>query len=226
MERVRSGCGNIDRLLRGGFPFHQINFVYGEASTGKSILCMQCAAESAASKFKVFYMDSDGSFSAHRLETLPMKHEIAERIVVFRPEDFHDQVRITETLESLLTRTPTFLVVDSITGLYRASLKRSRDAFAYNRELNRELAYLTDLAKRFDLCLLLTGEVHSQPGPGDWSVGPVATRALGHWSQLVLRLRPTPRREVRECILEKMEGEEVAGPRALFRITKTGIENA
>ncbi len=226
MEKLGSGCIGVDRLLKGGFPLHQINFVYGEASTGKTVLAMQCAVETAVREFKVFYIDSDGSFTPHRLESLMVREEVARRIVVFRPDDFRDQVRITETLETVLTKAPAFLVADSITGLYRAALRRPKEAFAYNRELNRELAYLADLAKRFRLGTLLTGEVHSQPGFGDWSVEPVATRTLQHWSQLILRLRLTPRRDVRECVLEKMEGREVSGPRCLFRIGEAGLEDA
>lgn len=226
MERLSCGCNSIDKMLKGGFPLHQLNFVYGEASTGKTVLSMQFAVESAARGFKVFYLDSDGSFTPHRLENLPVKDEVAQRIVVFRPEDFQDQVRITETLEALLTSTPTFLLVDSMTGLYRAALRKPIEAFGYNRELNRELAYLADLSKRFELGTLLTGEVHSQPGPGDWSVEPVATRTMRHWSRLIIRLRPTPRQDVKECVLEKIEGREVTGPRCLFRITETGVEDA
>lgn len=226
MEKLTTGCRGLDRLVKGGLPMQQINFVYGEASTGKTILSMQCAIEAAVKGFKVYYLDSDQSFTPHRLENMPVSPEAAERIVVFRPEDFRDQAGITERLESLLTKNSTLLVIDSVTGLYRAGLGKPREVFAYNRELNRQLAYLADLANRFPLGTLLTGEVHSQPGPRDWTVEPVATRALKHWSRLILRLNHSIRGDVRECILEKINGREVTGPRSLFRISETGIEDA
>ena len=225
MERLSTGCSSLDKLLKGGFPLHQVNLVYGEASTGKTVLSMQCAIESASKNFKVFYVDSDQSFSPHRLKNLPVTDDVAQRIVIFRPEEFQDQVRITETFENLMTKTPALLVIDSVTGLYRAGLGKPKEVFAYNRELNRELAYLSDLARRFKLGTLLTGEVHSQPSFGEWTVEPVATRTLRHWSRLILRLRPTARRDVRECILEKMDGKEVVGERAFFRISETGVED-
>ncbi len=226
MDKLTTGCASLDRLVKGGFPMQQISFVYGEASTGKTILCMQCAIEAAVKGFKVYYLDSDQSFTPNRLESMLVSLEAAERIVVFRPEDFQDQAGITETMEALLTRNSTLLVIDSVTGLYRAGLGKPREVFAYNRELNRQLAYLADLAHRFPLGILLTGEVHSQPGPGEWTVEPVATRALRHWSRLILRLRHSLRGDVREGILEKVEGREVAGPRSLFKITEIGIEDA
>jgi RecA/RadA recombinase len=215
----------LDRLLRGGLPLRQINLVYGEASTGKTIFAMQCALEASARSFKVFFVDSDLSFSTERLESMDRDGGLAENIVVFQPEDFREQSRITDSLEVLLTKTPALLIIDSVTGLYRADFDRPGTSFVQNRELNRQLAYLSDLTSRFELTILLTGQVHSQPSGGGWVIAPVATRSLKHWSYLILRLRPTPRHDVRECLLEKLDGKEVRGPRALFRIGERGLED-
>jgi len=72
-------------LLGGGFPLRQISLLYGEASTGKTILSMQCALEMARKDFRVFYVDADQSFSAQRLERMIGGPEFAEKIVLFRP---------------------------------------------------------------------------------------------------------------------------------------------
>lgn len=225
MERLSTGCSNIDSILKGGFSPHQINLIYGEASTGKSILAIQCGIQAARQNCKVFYVDSDQSFSPNRLESVPLSTDLLEQFIIFRPGDFQDQIKITETFENLLTKKQTLLVIDSITGLYRASLRDRKDSFEYNRELTRELAYLADLSRRFPLVTILTGEVHSRPRPVQWSVEPVATRSLEHWSSTVARLRPTARSDVRELMLEKLDGRAVHGPRALFRITSSGIED-
>src|SRR5712664_828892 len=225
MERLSTGMGGLDRLLKGGFALRQINLVYGEASTGKTVLAMQSARRAAGRGFKVFFVDADLSFSVQRLESLDRGRELAENIVVFQPEHFREQIRITESLEVLLTQTPALLIVDSVTGLYRADLEKPGTVFVHNRELNRQLAYLSDLVSRFELTILLTGQVHSQPSRGSWIIAPVATRTLRHWSHLILRLRPTPRRDVREGLLEKIDGREARGARALFRIGETGLED-
>ena len=212
-------------LLGGGFPLRQISLLYGEASTGKTILSMQCALEMARKDFRVFYVDADQSFSAHRLERLIGGPQQAEKIVLFRPEDFRDQVEIVQNLENVLTKTPALVVVDSITALYRSDDGGSEKIFARNRELNRQLAHLNSLAARYTLWVLLTGQVHSTPSGGEWMVEPVATRTLKHWSDLILRLRQTPKMDVRDCILEKKNGVEVAGAHSLFRIGEDGIED-
>ncbi len=225
MERLSTGTSGLDRLLKGGFALRRINLVYGEASTGKTVLAMQSALEASARGFKVFFVDADLSFSVQRLESLDRGGELAENIVVFQPEDFGEQSRITESLEGMLSKTPALLIVDSVTGLYRADIEKPGAAFIRNRELNRQLASLSDLASRFELTILLTGQVHSQPSRGSWLIAPVATRTLRHWSYLILKLRPTPRHDVRECLLEKIDGKDVRGPRALFRIGETGLED-
>jgi RecA/RadA recombinase len=225
LQKLSTGTGGLNRLLKGGFALRKISLVYGEASTGKTILAMQSALEAATMGFKVFFVDADLSFSVQRLESLDRGGELAENIVVFQPEDFREQTRITESLEGLLSKTPALLIIDSVTGLYRADLEKPGTVFVQNRELNRQLAYLSDLASRLDLTILLTGQVHSQPGRGSWLIAPVATRTLRHWSHLILRLRPTPRQEVREALLEKLDGRETRGPRALFRIGESGLED-
>jgi RecA/RadA recombinase len=225
MERLSTATDGLDRLLKGGFALRQINLVYGEASTGKTVLAMQAALEAAAKGFKVFFVDADLSFSAQRLESLDRGGELAENILVFQPKDFREQSRITESFEVMLSKTPALLIIDSVTGLYRADLDKPGTVFVRNRELNRQLAYLSDLGSRSELTVLLTGQVHSQPSGGNWLIAPVATRTLRHWSHLILRLRPTPRRDVRECLLEKLDGRDIRGARVLFRIGEAGLED-
>jgi len=226
LDFLSSGSDAIDRLLGGGFPFHQISLLYGEAATGKTILSMQCVLEAARKEYKVFYLDSDQSFSVNRMERLAGGRELAERIVLFRPEDFDEQGRIVENIENLLTKTPILLVVDSITGLYRGGQVKPEGYFGRDRELNRQLAQLDALASRFAAWILLTGQVHSSPTGGEWLVEPVATRTLRHWSDLILRLTQTPRPNVRDCFLEKKNGLDVSGNHCPFKITDEGIEEA
>jgi len=226
LDFLSSGSPAIDRLLGGGFPLHQISLLYGEAATGKTILSMQCVLEAARKEYKVFYLDSDQSFSANRMERLAGGRELAERIVLFRPEDFDEQGRIVENIENLLTKTPTLLVVDSITGLYRGGQVKPEGYFGRDRELNRQLAQLDALGSRFAAWILLTGQVHSSPTGGEWLVEPVATRTLRHWSDLILRLTQTPRPNVRDCFLEKKNGLDVSGNHCPFKITDEGIEEA
>jgi RecA/RadA recombinase len=226
LEFLSTGVHGIDRLLGGGLSLHQVSMVYGEAATGKTILSMQCVLEAARKEYKVLYIDSEQSFSANRMEHIAGGTELAERIVLFRPEDFEEQGHVVESIENLLTKTPTLLVVDSVTGLYRTGRVNPERYFARDRELNRQVAQLHALASRFAMWVLLTGQVHSSPAGPVWLVEPVAERTLRHWSDTILRLNKTPRPGVRDCFLEKRNGLEVSGTHWPFRITESGIEDA
>src|SRR3989475_7402778 len=103
MERLSTGVSGLDRLLKGGYTIRTINLVYGEASTGKTVLSMQSALAAAARGLKVFFVDADLSFSVQRLESLDRGEELAENVLVFQPEGFREQVLITVIIEVLLS---------------------------------------------------------------------------------------------------------------------------
>src|SRR2546427_7305553 len=124
MERLSTGTSGLDRLLKGGFALRRINLVYGEASTGKTVLAMQSALEASARGFKVFFVDADLSFSVQRLESLDRGGGLSENIVGFQPEDFWGQSRVTESLEGVLSNTPALFVVDLVASVYRAGIEK------------------------------------------------------------------------------------------------------
>src|SRR5205823_8377843 len=132
-----------------------------------TIVSLTYAVEMTRKGFRVVYVHADQSFSAQRLERMIGGLQFAEKIVLFQPEDFKDQVEIIENLENVLTKTPGLVVVDSITGLYRADNGGSEKIFARNGEVNRQLAHLNSLAARFKLWVLLTGQVHSTASGGE-----------------------------------------------------------
>ncbi len=223
LDALNTGAPNLDRLLQGGFPSKQLVLVYGKANAGKTIVAMSSAVQAAKNGGRVFYIDADRSFSIQRL---PLEHEILERILLFQPENFREQTRIVENMENLLGDQPALIVIDSITTLYRVDSVGPREALIHNRELNRQLAYLADLAARYNVTIILTGQVHSHPEGGFWTTEPVADRTLQHWAKLVLRLRQTKEMDVREAKLEKLHGRDMEdGPRALFRIDETSIRD-
>ena len=187
---------------------------------------MQSAVEAAHRDCKVFYVDSDQSFSSNRMESISGGQQVADRIILFRPENFEEQDLILENFENLMTNAPTLLIVDSITGLYRTGRIKPEEYFGRDRELNRQIARLHSLAARFGLWILLTGQVHSSPSGGQWLVEPVATRTLKHWADVILRLTQTPRSGVRDCLLEKGNRTELTNGHSLFKIGENGIQDA
>src|SRR5438093_4553070 len=173
MEKLGTGTSGLDRMLKGGFALRRINLVYGEASTGKTILAMQSALVASARGFKVFFVDADLSFSVQRLESLDRGGEFAENIVVFQPENFREQSRITESMEVMLSKTPELLIVDSVTGLYRADIEKPGTVFVQNRGWNSQRVFFSAFSWGLALTTWLMGGFLSRRRGGAWVIPPV-----------------------------------------------------
>lgn len=226
MDVVPAGCYALDRMLRGGFPAGQVALIYGEASTGKTTIAVQCAINCAMRGFKTLFIDSDNAFPPNRLSQIAQQElgTIAPYILLFTPQKFKEQVHVIESLDSLLTPSFALVVVDTITSLYRTELGSPSETFALNRELNRQLAYLVDIAKTKKVAVLLTSQVHSIIGELN-EVEPLATRVLNFHSRIVINLRKTAKVGVVDAALQKFLGRRTPHASSKFKLTETGIQD-
>lgn len=223
---ISTNCSSINRLLGGGIPSGQITLIYGAYDTGKTSFAIQCAISCAKKKTRTLYVDSDDTFSTTRLSQIASDDldSISPMIIVFKPRNFIEQGVLFENLERYLSCSTALVVVDTITSLYRIGLRNAEETFALNRELNRQLAVLTEVAKKNAVALLLTSQVHSVID--EWPFGkiePVANRVLNFWSQNVLRLNLSKRPPVREATLEMKPGGKLKERICSYLLTEKGI---
>jgi len=204
--RLITGCGAFDGILDGGFRFGRVALVYGEASTGKTTVALACAVGylRREPRGKVFYVDADNKLSTDRLVQMSRNEtDLLERFIVMRPQSFHGQTELVEELSELLPPQPTPMIVDSITGSYRLEAGDPDRTFVANKELNRQLGFLSESTRTRGTAVLLTGQVHSvlrqEPSP----VEMVAQRLLTYWSDTIVRLEPTHMPGVRQATIEK-----------------------
>lgn len=206
LQKTTTGCRTIDDALGGGFPAESISLIYGEAETGKTTLVMQCAVNCASRGYKTLFVDCDGTFAPQRLSQIASKQfkEIAELIILMKPNDFREQAAIVDQLADYVTANFGLVVLDTFTSLYRLRIAESPSrTFELNRELNRQLAVLAQTARTQKIAVLITGQVHSVLSDVPVSVEPVATRVLKFWADAVIALKPTENHQVIEMILEK-----------------------
>jgi len=223
LKSLATGCGRLDSMLEGGITIGVITLIYGEASTGKTTLCLGVAIEAGRKGFKVIYVDSDSSLTPGRLNWILKgltREELEELgILFFRPLDFYEQRELIEGLEAYLRGDFKLIVVDSITNLYRASLAEG-STFKLNRELGRQLAYLAELAARKDLAVMCTAQVHSKPDRG--ITEPVAKRVLTYWSKAILRLGFPENHALRELKVEDYPDDRIRGRSILLSFRSDG----
>ena len=222
---IPTGCGSLDELLGGGLPADGVSLVYGEAETGKTSLAVQCTVNCARMNYKAIFIDSDGTFTPKRLSQIAYydSEEISPQIILMRPTSFEEQALVADHLDEYITERVGLIVVDTVTSLYRAELGGvQKEAFALNRELNRQLACLAQIAKTRKIATLVTSQVRSILAQESVGIEPVATRVLRFWCDTVLNLKHSGQTRVVRAVLEK-HPERKKPESCYFRIEKTGI---
>ena len=224
-SKLPIGCLSLDRMLRGGFTAGQLALIYGEAATGKTTTVVQAAAGSAARGLKVVYIDSDRSFTQQRLNQIAGSRsaEVSELITLVFPETFSEQRRIVESLENYVSPKLGMVIVDSISSLYRAAFSGADSIFNLNRDLNRQVAYLSELASSHNIVCIITSQVHSRIAPAAADIEPVARRTMFHFPRLILRIKNTPKPGVREFILERIDGSDSVRQTCPIRLQESGL---
>jgi RecA/RadA recombinase len=227
IKRILTGCGCIDSNLEGGISPESITLVYGEPETGKTTLAMQCAVNCAMQGYKALFMDCDGTFSAKRFAQVASGkfEEIAEFVVLVKPNDFKEQTAVVDRLSDYTAKNCGLVIIDTVTSLYRLSVAESgKKAFGLNRELNRQMAVLAQTAKTQKIPIVATSQVSSVFNETPVSVAPVATRVLKFWADTVVAMKPTENPQVIKVVLEKTpkRAQEVT---CHLRIEETGLHD-
>lgn len=203
---IPTGCKPIDVILEGGIPFKTVSLVYGEAETGKTTLAIQCAINCARQGYKTLFIDCDGTFSARRITQMTWEKptEAAELIILMRPNNFHEQTLVIDHLTDYVAKSFGLVIIDTITGLYRVKVAESpAKAFELNRELNRQMALLAQIAKTKEVSVLVISQVHAIFTAVHGSIEPVATRVLKFWADTIIEMKPTENVRIIKAILEK-----------------------
>lgn len=202
---IQTGCLSIDKLLGGGFPTKSVSLIYGEAETGKTSLAVQCAVNCARKNKKSLFIDTDGTFSYERLSQIATYDfkEISPFMIIMRPSLFKDQTIAIDNLEKVITNKFGLIIVDTITSLYQVTPDNKKETFAVNRELNRQMAVLTQIAKTSGVAVLIISQVRSIPFGKKIKTKPVARRVLNYWSDVTLNMEQSGQTRVIKILREK-----------------------
>ena len=228
---ISTGVKDLDALIENGLPFKSLIHIFGESGTGKSTLAIQCAKNCVLQGWKVLVLDNEHTCSGARLKNIceTESSEIAQSIFVYEPSSFENQSETIENLEKYITDKTKMIIIDTITTHYRLALtEKSEKNVVLNRELNRQLALLKDLAQHFELTVLMTNQVRGTLKRGILKDGiePVAAAILNYWADYEIQLGYLPDRQMirRTAVLVKAP-TNIKKPPIEFLLTEKGIEN-
>ena len=224
-NKLPTGSKILDALLEGGYEKDVITTIYGPAGSGKTVLCLLCSISIARFGKKVIYVDSEGGFSLERLRQI-CSHmsqdytKILNNFIFLRPTSFAEQKNSFEKLRGIVNDKIGLIVVDTIAMLYRLELGKSEDIHEVNRELGRQISYLTEIARKKRIPIIITNQVYTDFDDKD-KVNIVGGDILKYGSKCLMELQITPNGN-RRIILRKHRS--IAEEKVLiFKIVEGGI---
>lgn len=221
MDKIPSGSKILDRMLNGGYEKDIITTIYGPAGSGKTILCMLATINMARSGKNIIYFDTEGGFSLERLKQIAFDYKkILGKMAFIKPTSFKDQKKSFEKIKDMVNDKVGLIVVDTIAMHYRLEKDKNGDIYEVNRDLGKQLSYLTEIARKKFIPILVTNQVYADFENKD-KINLVGGDLLKYSSKCLLELQITPSGN-RRVILKKHRSIE-QDKEILFKIVEGGI---
>jgi DNA repair protein RadB len=148
--------------------------------------------------------------------------EVLSNIIFFKPTSFAEQKQAFEKLKEAIDDKVGLIVVDSIAMLYRLELGKTDDIYNVNRELGQQISYLTEIARKKNIPVLLTNQVYAN-FDDKTKVNMVGGDILKYGSKCLIELHLNETTRRRKAVLRKHrflpELKQIN-----FRIEEKGIE--
>jgi DNA repair protein RadB len=175
-------------MLGGGIPFGLITHIFGASATGKTTLAIQCALNIAKKRMKTFYIDTENGVHPARVLQIASSADSLQFLIIIRPKSFAEQSNLIDKMESFITNDVKLVVIDTATKLYRAELDYLAKNVALNRELNRQMAELLNLASEHNIAVIVTNQVSAEIKERENQTKPAGGAIISYWSSLDLKL--------------------------------------
>jgi DNA repair protein RadB len=183
MGRITTGSAELDRLLDGGYETDIVTTIYGPAGSGKTNLCLMCAAAAGKGK-KVLFIDTDGGFSVERLRQIsPDYRKVLDNIMIFKPTNFSEQRKAVGDIIKVVNPGTGLVVLDTVVTLYRVE-RTSQQLYDLMRELGLQVSGLSEIARKRNIPVLLTSQVYEKSD----EVKMVRGDLLGYVSKCIIAL--------------------------------------
>ena len=212
----------IDKLLGGGLEIGAITNFYGEAGSGKTNLALIATKAAIDAGKKVVYIDTENNFSFERFAQIVGKGRVEdylENVFLIEPKSWKEQCEQIEKLRFLVKNEDIgLIVVDSIVSLYRLELT-DENHVEVNKEHSRQYATLMQLAREYNLAVLVTNQIYTISGKIELTSRLIAK----YWSKALVKLEKLDRANRRRATIIKHRSLP-EGKAMEFEITGNGIK--
>ncbi len=233
VDRISTGSENLDEMLGGGVETQGITEFYGEFRTGKTQISHQLSVNTQLLEDEngdiphVVYIDTEHTFRPERIERMAEDAGIdpekaLDRIHVARGSTTDHQMLLVEKVSEIAEEHEVkLLVVDGLMSNFRTEYV-GRGALAERQQkLGKHLSDLHDLAEKYNLAVVVTNHVQSDPNSffGD-PTKPIGGHVLGHAATVRVYLKKG-KKEARKSRL--IDHPQLPPESATFRISEKGV---
>ncbi|KAF9761325.1 Meiotic recombination protein DMC1/LIM15 like protein [Nosema granulosis] len=239
--KITTGGSDFDALIGGGIQTMSITEVFGEFRTGKTQLAttmcvtVQLPEEQGGCNGKAAFIDTEGTFRPERLKDIAVRYnldpeETAENVIYARAYNSEHQNELLSNLASKFSEENgkfKLLVVDSVISLFRVDFSGRGELGERQQKLNQFLSKLMNMAEEYNVAVLITNQMMSDPSGGMTFVSdpkkPIGGHVLAHASTTRIYLRKG-RGETR--VAKIYDSPDFPESEAIYSITEGGIDNA
>ena len=175
VNKITTGSEKIDELIGGGIETQSMSEMYGGYGSGKTQMAFQLAVnvqkeeEEGGLKKGCVFIDTENTFRPERIKEIAENEgmdpeEVLDNIYVARAYNSDHQMVLTNESDEILENNDIgLLVVDSLTGQFRADYTGRGDLAARQQKLNRHLHDLQRLAEVYNIAVFVSNQVMSKP---------------------------------------------------------------
>jgi len=219
LTKITTGSEAFDWLLEGGLEREVITTVYGPAGSGKTNICLLCAAH--CKNNKVIYIYTEGSFSVSRLRQISENYEeVLENTIILKPTTFAEQRKAFDELRTIDHSKTGIIIVDSIAMLYRLEMGQTKKVYEVNKQLGMQLGFLTEIARKNKIPVLISNQVYADFENKD-RINIVGGDLLKYQSKCLIEFQKVGEGK-RKAIIRKHRSIE-ENKSILFKITNLGL---
>jgi len=179
IEFIPSGCKTLDLALGGGWVEGRVANIVGDKSTGKTLLCIEAAANFALKypKGRIRYCEAESAFDPEYARALGMP---IDQVDFGEPIETVEEL-FADLLKAVESKRHTLFILDSLDALSdQAEMERDMNQGSYGAEKAKKLSQLfRRLVRKMssaNLTLIIVSQVRSKIG---MSFGRNTTRSGG-----------------------------------------------
>ncbi|MHA1208237.1 MAG: ATPase domain-containing protein [Candidatus Freyarchaeota archaeon] len=221
-SELPTGIPILDNSLGGGIPLGLITHIFGASATGKTTFAVQCALNIARRGMKTIYLDTERGVHPQRLLQMVKPRSLLQFLTVIRPKSFAEQSYLIDKMESFIVERVKLIVVDTATKLYRAELAHLAKNVALNRELNRQMAELLNLASKYNLAVIVTNQVSADIRENINRIKPAGGTIISYWSSIDIKMEYLEMGLRRISIIKNLKSSQEKEINVL--LTKRGLQ--